>query len=101
MKTSSADFQSPLVKELGEVFENEASKSNLTPESVLTLGVTLSSELDLPLTTQLSLEDQMLPWNDPQLPFKQVSSLQSARHPTESPVARSHSDNPSKDPESP
>uniref|UniRef100_A0A8D2DIL2 Cell division cycle-associated protein 3 n=2 Tax=Sciurus vulgaris TaxID=55149 RepID=A0A8D2DIL2_SCIVU len=101
MKTSNADPQSPLVKELSEVFETEGSKSNLPPESVLPLGVPSSSELDLPLDTQLSLEDQKLPWNDPELPSKQVSSQEDARHPTETPVASQSSDNPSKDPESP
>ncbi|XP_047393770.1 cell division cycle-associated protein 3-like [Sciurus carolinensis] len=101
MKTSSADPQSPLVKELGDVFETEASKSNLPPESVLTLGEPSSSELDLPLATQLSLEDQMLPWNDPELPSKQVSSPESARHPTKTPVASESADNSSKDAESP
>ncbi|MBZ3891169.1 Cell division cycle-associated protein 3 [Sciurus carolinensis] len=101
MKTSSADPQSPLVKELSEVFETEASKSNLPSESFLPLGLPSSSELDLPLDTQLSLEDQMLRWNDPELPSKQVSSQEDARNPAETPVASQSSDNPSKDPESP
>uniref|UniRef100_A0A8D2DXH7 Cell division cycle-associated protein 3 n=1 Tax=Sciurus vulgaris TaxID=55149 RepID=A0A8D2DXH7_SCIVU len=101
MKNSSADPQSPLVKELSEVFETEASKSNLPPESVLPLGLPSSSELDLPLDTQLSLEDQMLHWNDAELPSKQVSSQEDARHPAETPVASQSSDNPLKDPESP
>lgn len=70
-------------------------------ESVLPLGVPSSSELDLPLDTQLSLEDQMLPWNDAELPSKQVSSQEDARYPTETPVASQSSDKPSKDPESP
>lgn len=70
-------------------------------ESVLPLGVPSSSELELPLDTQLSLEDQMLPWNDTELPSKQVSSQEDARYPTETPVASQSSDKPSKDPESP
>lgn len=90
-----------MVKELSDVFETEASKSDLPPESVLPLGVPSSSELDLPLDTQLSLEDQVLPWNDTELPSKQMSSQEDARHPTEIPVASQSSDNLSKDPESP
>ncbi|KAI6049677.1 cell division cycle-associated protein 3 isoform X1 [Marmota monax] len=101
MKTSSADPQSPVMRELSEVFESEASKSDPPPESVLPLGVPSSSELDLPLDTQLSLEDQVLPWNDTELPSKQVSSQEDARHPTETPVASQSSDKLSKDPESP
>ncbi|KAM4838060.1 cell division cycle-associated protein 3 isoform X2 [Urocitellus parryii] len=70
-------------------------------EFVLPLGVPSSSELDLPLDTQLSLKDQVLPWNDTELPSKQVSSQEDARHPTETPVASQSSDKLSKDPESP
>uniref|UniRef100_A0A8C9PM06 Uncharacterized protein n=1 Tax=Spermophilus dauricus TaxID=99837 RepID=A0A8C9PM06_SPEDA len=80
------DPQSPLVKELSEVSETEASKSNLPPESILPLGVPSSFELGLPLDTQLSLEDQPPPWNDTEHPSKQVSSQEDARYPTETPV---------------
>uniref|UniRef100_I3MTX6 Cell division cycle associated 3 n=1 Tax=Ictidomys tridecemlineatus TaxID=43179 RepID=I3MTX6_ICTTR len=79
----------------------KTSSADPPPASVLPLGVPSSSELDLPLDTQLSLEDQVLPWNDTELPSKQVSSQEDARHPTETPVASQSSDKLSKDPESP
>uniref|UniRef100_A0A8D2HYI3 Uncharacterized protein n=1 Tax=Urocitellus parryii TaxID=9999 RepID=A0A8D2HYI3_UROPR len=97
MKTGSEDPQSPLVKELSEVADTEASQSNLPPESILPLGVPSSFELGLPLDTQLSLEDQLPPWNDTEHPSKQVSSQEDARYPTETPVASQSSDKPSKD----
>ncbi|KAM6161375.1 cell division cycle-associated protein 3 isoform 2-T2 [Erethizon dorsatum] len=99
MKTTNPE--SPLVKQLSEVFETEASKSNLPPEPVLALGAVSPSELDLSMDTQLSLEDQTKPWNQTRLPSKQVLSKEEARQPTETPVASQSSDKPSRDPETP
>ncbi|XP_008570708.1 PREDICTED: cell division cycle-associated protein 3-like isoform X1 [Galeopterus variegatus] len=101
MKTSSGDPPSPLAKQLNEVFETAASKSNLTPEPVLPLRAPSSSELDLPLGTQLSVEDQTTPGNQSELPSKQVFSKEEIRQLTETPVASQSSDKPLRDPESP
>ncbi|XP_023088194.1 cell division cycle-associated protein 3 isoform X3 [Piliocolobus tephrosceles] len=70
-------------------------------EPVLPPEAPLSSELDLPLGTQLSAEEQMPPWNQTEFPSKQVFSKEEARQPTESPVASQSSDKPSRDPETP
>ncbi|XP_017747305.1 PREDICTED: cell division cycle-associated protein 3 isoform X8 [Rhinopithecus bieti] len=70
-------------------------------EPVLPPEAPLSSELDLPLGTPLSAEEQMPPWNQTEFPSKQVFSKEEARQPTESPVASQSSDKPSRDPETP
>uniref|UniRef100_A0A8C0TNM2 Cell division cycle associated 3 n=2 Tax=Canis lupus familiaris TaxID=9615 RepID=A0A8C0TNM2_CANLF len=101
MKTSSGEPPSPLVKQLSEVFETEAPKSNLPPEPVLPLEATSSSELDLPLGTQFSLEDQMPPWSQTELPSKQVFPKEEAGQPSETPMASQGSDKPLRDPETP
>ncbi|XP_045410419.1 cell division cycle-associated protein 3 isoform X2 [Lemur catta] len=102
MKTNNGDPPSPLVKQLSEIFETEASKSNLPPEPILPLESTSSSsELDLPLGTQLSLEDQIPVWNQTELPSKQVFSKDEARQATETPVASHSSDKPLRDAETP
>uniref|UniRef100_A0A8C8ZQX0 Cell division cycle associated 3 n=1 Tax=Prolemur simus TaxID=1328070 RepID=A0A8C8ZQX0_PROSS len=87
MKTNNGDPPSPLVKQLSEVFETEASKSNLPPEPILPL--------------ELSLEDQIPVWNQTELPSKQVFSKDEARQATETPVASHSSDKPLRDPETP
>nr|XP_025745606.1 cell division cycle-associated protein 3-like [Callorhinus ursinus] len=81
MKTSSREPPSPLVKQLSEA--------------------TSSSELDLPLGTRFSLEDQMPPWSQTELPSKQVFSKEEAGQPSETPMASQGSDKPSRDPETP
>ncbi|XP_054361533.1 cell division cycle-associated protein 3-like [Mirounga angustirostris] len=101
MKTSSGEPPSPLVKQLSEVFETEAPKLNLLPEPVLPLEATSSSELDLPLGTQFSLEDQMPPWSQTELPSKQVFSKEEAGQTSETPMASQGSDKPLRDPETP
>ncbi|XP_013366798.1 PREDICTED: cell division cycle-associated protein 3 [Chinchilla lanigera] len=101
MKTSSVDPESPLVTQLSEVFETEASKPNLPPEPVLALGAVSSSELDLSVDTQISLEDQTKPRNQIKLPSKQALSKEEARQPTETPVASQSADKPARDPETP
>ncbi|XP_009178348.1 cell division cycle-associated protein 3 isoform X3 [Papio anubis] len=70
-------------------------------EPVLPPEAPLSSELDLPLGTQLSAEEQMPPWNQTEFPSKQVFSKEEARQPTETPAASQSSDKPSRDPETP
>nr|XP_007965608.2 cell division cycle-associated protein 3 isoform X2 [Chlorocebus sabaeus] len=70
-------------------------------EPVLPPEAPLSSELDLPLGTQLSAEEQVPPWNQTEFPSKQVFSKEEARQPTETPVASQSSDKPSRDPETP
>ncbi|XP_064140323.1 cell division cycle-associated protein 3-like [Loxodonta africana] len=97
MKTSTREPPSPLVKQLSEVFDTKALKSNLSPERVLPLETLSSSELDLPLGTQLSLEDQMPPLSQTELSPKQVSSKGEAGQPTETPVASQRSDKPLRD----
>jgi hypothetical protein len=88
------------MKELGEVFETEASTLNLPSEPVL-LEAPLSSKLDLPLDTPLSLEDQMSPWNQNELLSKQVFSKEEAKQPTENLLSSQSSDKPSRDSETP
>ncbi|XP_004387283.1 cell division cycle-associated protein 3 [Trichechus manatus latirostris] len=101
MKTSTSEPPSPLVKQLSEVLDTEAPKSNLSPKSVLPLETPSSSELDLPLGTQLSAEDQMPPLSQTELPSKQVFSKEEAGQPTETAVASRGSDKPLRDPETP
>ncbi|XP_037702093.1 cell division cycle-associated protein 3 isoform X1 [Choloepus didactylus] len=101
MKTSTGDPPSPLVKQLSQIFETEAPRSNLSPEPVLLLEAPSSSELDLSLDTQLSLEDQMPPLNDTELPSKHMFSKEEAGQPTETSVASQGSDKPLRDPATP
>ncbi|KAM9233765.1 cell division cycle-associated protein 3-like [Dugong dugon] len=101
MKTSTSETPSPLVKQLSEVFETKALKSNLSPKPVLPLETFSSSELDLLLGTQLSLEDQMPPLSQTELLSKQVFSKEEAGQLTETPVASQGSDKPLRDPETP
>nr|XP_012422641.1 PREDICTED: cell division cycle-associated protein 3 isoform X2 [Odobenus rosmarus divergens] len=65
------------------------------------LPLEASSELDLPLGTQFSLEDQMPPWSQTELPSKQVFSKEEAGQPSETPMASQGSDKPLRDPETP
>lgn len=92
---------SPLVKQLSEVFETEAPTSNLPPEPVLPLEAPSSSELDLPLGTQLSLENQMPPWSQMELPSKQLFSEEETGQSSETTMASQDSDKPLRDPETP
>ncbi|XP_028748199.1 cell division cycle-associated protein 3 [Peromyscus leucopus] len=101
MKIGGADPQSPLVKELSEVFETEASRSISPPELPLPQQTPLSSELDLPLDTQLSLEDQLLPWSQTELPSKQEFTKEEAKQSTETIIASQNLEKPSRDPETP
>lgn len=101
MKISGADPKSPLAKELSEVFETEASESVSSPELALPQETPLSSELDLPLDTQVSLDDQLLPWSHTELPSKPECAKEEAKQPTEAMVASQNSDKPSRDPETP
>ncbi|KAF6339036.1 cell division cycle associated 3 [Rhinolophus ferrumequinum] len=70
-------------------------------EPVLHLEVPSSSELDLPLGTQFSLEDQMPPWSQTELPSKQVFSEEETGQPSETPMASQGSDKPLRDAETP
>ncbi|XP_017372523.1 cell division cycle-associated protein 3 isoform X2 [Cebus imitator] len=72
-----------------------------TGEPLLSLEAPLSSELDLPLGTHLSVEEQMSPRNQTEFSSKQVFSKEEARQPTETPVASQSLDKPSRDPETP
>lgn len=101
MKTSSGEPPSPLVKQLSEVLETEAPRSNLPPEPVLPLEAPSSSELDLPLGTQFSLEDQMPPWSQTELPTNQAFSREETGQPAETPMASQGSDTSLRDPETP
>lgn len=95
------DPQSPLVKELSEAFETEASRSISPPELPLPQQTPLSSELDLPLDTQLSLEDPLLPWSQTELPSKQEFTKEEAKQSTETIIASQNLEKPSRDPETP
>ncbi|XP_028610294.1 cell division cycle-associated protein 3 [Grammomys surdaster] len=101
MKISGADPPCPVVKELSEVFETEASESISSPELALCQEAPLSSELDLPLGPQLSLEDQLPPWSQTEPDSKQVFTKEEARQSTETIVASQNSDKLSRDPETP
>ncbi|XP_006891322.1 PREDICTED: cell division cycle-associated protein 3 [Elephantulus edwardii] len=101
MKTSTSEPPSPLAVLLNEVLDTETPRSNLPPEAILPLETPLSSELDLPLGTQLSLEDQMPPLSQTEHPSKQAFSKEEAGHSTEIPVASQDSDKPMRDPETP
>ncbi|KAM5254902.1 cell division cycle-associated protein 3 isoform 2-T2 [Hipposideros larvatus] len=101
MKTSSGELPSPLVKQLSELLETEAPRSNLPLEPVLHLEAPSSSELDLPLGAEFSLEDQMPPWSQTELPSKQVFPEEETGQPSETPMASQGSDKPLRDPETP
>ncbi|KAF5912390.1 cell division cycle-associated protein 3 isoform X1 [Diceros bicornis minor] len=101
MKTSSGEPPSPLVKQLSEVFETEAPKSNLSPEPILTSEAPSTSELDLPLGTQFSLEDQVPLGSQTELPSQQVFSKEETGQPSETATASHVSDKPLRDPETP
>uniref|UniRef100_A0A8C9DZS1 Cell division cycle associated 3 n=1 Tax=Phocoena sinus TaxID=42100 RepID=A0A8C9DZS1_PHOSS len=100
MKTS-GEPPSPLVKQLSDVFETEDPTLNLPPEPVLPLETPSSSPLDLPLGTRFSLEDQMSPWSQTELPSRQVFSKEEIGHASETAVASQDSDKPLRDPETP
>ena len=74
---------------------------SLPPEPVLPLETPSSSQLDLPLGTQFSLEDQMPPWSQTELPSRQVFSKEEIGHASETPMASQDSDKPLRDPETP
>nr|XP_012803242.2 cell division cycle-associated protein 3-like [Jaculus jaculus] len=71
-KAGGVDSPSPLMQQLSEVFENGASRVTVPSEPALPRGPPFSSELDLPLDAQLSLEDPLLPWDQPELPSRGV-----------------------------
>ncbi|XP_053773763.1 cell division cycle-associated protein 3 [Desmodus rotundus] len=101
MKTSSGEPPSPLVKQLSEVFETEAPRANLPPEPILPPEAPSSSELDSPLGTQFSLEDQMPPGSQAELPSKQVFSEEETGQPSETLMASQGLDKSLRDPETP
>lgn len=100
MKTS-GDPPSPLVKQLNDVFETEDPKLSLPPEAILPLETTSSPRLDLPLGTQVSVEDQVPPGSRTELPAEQVFAKEKTGHASETPVASQVSDKPLRDPETP
>ncbi|ELK34876.1 Cell division cycle-associated protein 3 [Myotis davidii] len=101
LHVSPLELTTPLVKELSEEFETEAPKSNLPPEPVLPLEVPSSSDLDLPLGTQCSLEDQMPHGSQTELPSTQVFSEEETGQPSETLRTSQGSDKPMRDPETP
>ncbi|XP_066214203.1 cell division cycle-associated protein 3 isoform X2 [Saccopteryx leptura] len=70
-------------------------------EPVLPLEAPSSSELDLPLGTQFSLEDQMPHRSQNELPSKQVFSEEETGQASETLMASQGSDKPTRDPETP
>ncbi|KAM8778994.1 cell division cycle-associated protein 3 isoform 1-T1 [Rhynchonycteris naso] len=101
MKNCSEEPSSPLVKQLSEVFKTKALESNLPLEPVLPLEAPSSSELDLPLGTQFSLEDQMPHRSQTELPSKQVFSEEETGQASETLMASQGSYKPTRDPEMP
>ncbi|XP_016077323.1 PREDICTED: cell division cycle-associated protein 3 isoform X1 [Miniopterus natalensis] len=101
MKTSGGELETPLVKQLSEVFETEAPKSNFPPEPILPLEAPSSSELDLPLGTQHSPEDQMPHGSQTEHPSKQVFSEEETGQPSETLMASQGLDKHMRDPETP
>ncbi|KAM6215988.1 cell division cycle-associated protein 3 isoform 1-T1 [Rhynchocyon petersi] len=101
MKTSTSEPPSPLAKQLSEVFETEAPRSNLSAESILPLEKPSASERDLPLGTQLSIENQLPPLSQTELPSKQACSKDKAGQPEENSVVSQDSDKPLRDYETP
>lgn len=99
LHVSPLELTAPLVKELSEEFEAETPKSNLPPEPVL--EVPSSSDVDLPLGTQCSLEDQMPHGSQTELPSKQVFSEEETGQPSETLMTGQGSDKPTRDPETP
>lgn len=89
------------MKQLSEVFETEAPRANLPPEPILPPEAPSSSELDSPLGTQFSLEDQMPPGSQAELPSKQVFSEEETGQPSETLMASQGSDKSMRDPETP
>uniref|UniRef100_A0A8C2VSH3 Cell division cycle associated 3 n=1 Tax=Chinchilla lanigera TaxID=34839 RepID=A0A8C2VSH3_CHILA len=96
-----SDPRSPTLGISRTPMKTSTSKPNLPPEPVLALGAVSSSELDLSVDTQISLEDQTKPRNQIKLPSKQALSKEEARQPTETPVASQSADKPARDPETP
>nr|XP_005907566.1 PREDICTED: cell division cycle-associated protein 3-like [Bos mutus] len=97
----SPDPPSPLVKQLSDVFETEDPKLSLPPEAILPLETPSSPRLDLPLGTQVSVEDQVPPGSQTELPAEQVFAKEKTGHASETPVASQVSDKPLRDPETP
>ncbi|XP_043738293.1 cell division cycle-associated protein 3 isoform X1 [Cervus elaphus] len=100
MKTS-GEPPSPLVKQLSDVFETEDPKLSLPPEAILPRETPSSPLLDLLLGTQVSLEDQVPPGSQTELPAEQVFAREKTGHVSETPVASQGSDKPLRDPETP
>lgn len=92
---------SPLVKQLSDVFETKDPKLSLPPEAILPRETPSSPRLDLPLGTQVSLEDQVPPGSQTELPAEQVFAREKTGHASETPVASQGSDKPLRDPETP
>ncbi|KAM8778995.1 cell division cycle-associated protein 3 isoform 2-T2 [Rhynchonycteris naso] len=74
---------------------------NCSEEPVLPLEAPSSSELDLPLGTQFSLEDQMPHRSQTELPSKQVFSEEETGQASETLMASQGSYKPTRDPEMP
>ncbi|KAF6117890.1 cell division cycle associated 3 [Phyllostomus discolor] len=101
MKTSSGEPPSPLVKQLSEAFETEAPRANLPPEPIPPPEAPSSSELDLPLGTQFSLEDQIPRGSQAEPPSKQAFSEEETGQPSETLTVSQGSDKCMRDPETP
>ncbi|KAM6215989.1 cell division cycle-associated protein 3 isoform 2-T2 [Rhynchocyon petersi] len=72
-----------------------------TSESILPLEKPSASERDLPLGTQLSIENQLPPLSQTELPSKQACSKDKAGQPEENSVVSQDSDKPLRDYETP
>ncbi|XP_058414903.1 cell division cycle-associated protein 3 isoform X2 [Diceros bicornis minor] len=70
-------------------------------EPILTSEAPSTSELDLPLGTQFSLEDQVPLGSQTELPSQQVFSKEETGQPSETATASHVSDKPLRDPETP
>ncbi|XP_069861157.1 cell division cycle-associated protein 3-like [Dipodomys merriami] len=90
MKTSSVDPESPVMRQLSDIFETEASTPQPPPQP-------LSSEVDSPGDAQLALADQMGSYNLPEHSSKQDVPKEEKKQPAAAPAASQSSDKPARD----
>ncbi|KAM4819692.1 cell division cycle-associated protein 3 [Thomomys bottae] len=94
MKTSGVDPESPLMKQLSDIFEAEAPNPDPLPEPP-------SCEPDSPLNAQISLADQVASWTQAEHPSKQDFPREEVKQPVAMPADSHSSDKPARDHEMP
>ncbi|XP_045410417.1 cell division cycle-associated protein 3 isoform X1 [Lemur catta] len=88
MKTNNGDPPSPLVKQLSEIFETEASKSNLPPEPILPLEVFSKDEARQATETPVASHSSDKPLRDAETP-RSSGSKRNRRKPNGKVLGRS------------